>query len=88
MPGSADETGAAAYRPLLFSIAYGMTARTVKGMARAGPGRLLPGLWSRGRHRQGAALLRIPGDDAKPRAADATIVDAARVLYRGGADVR
>ena len=25
MPGSADETGAAAYRPLLFSIAYGMT---------------------------------------------------------------
>ena len=25
MPGSADETGAAEYRPLLFSIAYGMT---------------------------------------------------------------
>ena len=25
MPGSADETGAAGYRPLLFSIAYGMT---------------------------------------------------------------
>jgi len=25
VPGSADETGAAAYRPLLFSIAYGMT---------------------------------------------------------------
>ena len=25
MPGSADETGAVAYRPLLFSIAYGMT---------------------------------------------------------------
>ncbi|HJU00011.1 MAG TPA: RNA polymerase sigma factor SigJ [Actinomycetes bacterium] len=25
MPGSADETGPAAYRPLLFSIAYGMT---------------------------------------------------------------
>ena len=25
MPGSADETGAASYRPLLFSIAYGMT---------------------------------------------------------------
>ena len=25
MPGSPDETGAAAYRPLLFSIAYGMT---------------------------------------------------------------
>ena len=25
MPGSADETGAAAYRPLLFSVAYGMT---------------------------------------------------------------
>ena len=25
MPGSADETGAATYRPLLFSIAYGMT---------------------------------------------------------------
>ena len=25
MPGSADETGAAIYRPLLFSIAYGMT---------------------------------------------------------------
>ena len=25
MPGSADETGAAHYRPLLFSIAYGMT---------------------------------------------------------------
>ena len=25
MPGSADEIGAAAYRPLLFSIAYGMT---------------------------------------------------------------
>ena len=25
MPGSADETGAAPYRPLLFSIAYGMT---------------------------------------------------------------
>jgi RNA polymerase sigma-70 factor (ECF subfamily) len=26
VPGSADETGAAEYRPLLFSIAYGMTA--------------------------------------------------------------
>jgi RNA polymerase sigma factor (sigma-70 family) len=25
VPGSADETGAAGYRPLLFSIAYGMT---------------------------------------------------------------
>ena len=25
MPGSADETGAAGYRPLLFSIAYAMT---------------------------------------------------------------
>ena len=25
MPGSADEAGAAGYRPLLFSIAYGMT---------------------------------------------------------------
>src|SRR5215467_12221688 len=25
VPGSADETGAAEYRPLLFSIAYGMT---------------------------------------------------------------
>ena len=25
MPGSVDETGAAGYRPLLFSIAYGMT---------------------------------------------------------------
>ena len=25
MPGSADETGAVQYRPLLFSIAYGMT---------------------------------------------------------------
>ena len=25
MPGSADETVAAGYRPLLFSIAYGMT---------------------------------------------------------------
>src|SRR5262245_33538987 len=25
VPGSADETGAAAYRPLLFSIAYAMT---------------------------------------------------------------
>ena len=25
MPGSTDETGAAEYRPLLFSIAYGMT---------------------------------------------------------------
>ena len=25
MPGSVDETGAAGYRPLLFSVAYGMT---------------------------------------------------------------
>ena len=77
MPGSADETGSAEYRPLLFSIAYGMTGSVgdaedivqdaFLGLARA--------------HRAGTTI-------ADPKAYLTTAVTRLGINYLGSARVR
>ena len=86
MPGSADEAGAAEekYRPLLFSIAYGMTGAVGDAvLCPAHRGRQQLAIYQQtevGDVRAGRAelCLRVDGDDPGQRASDNSRVPCRR----------